>query len=241
MTLDLRAREDGDRTPQRLSARRDQRREFLREKMTEGAEPGLMRADRGVCKACSLVHVEPNGELRPCALLDVPLGNARDGNVAETLETHPAARLLRSLKWSDLPGCNVCEIGSLCQRCHAQSLQEVGDALRPYPGACTNAILKWEIATGRQAPAGMAEPEVVGPFRITDEGSIEPFEARLSQAQERMYREHRWLRRSAAGAEAPVEAGQLVQLRRPGRKAGPERVPSAASSEKPPAPAETSG
>ena len=229
---DLKPREDGDRTPERLRMRGDTKRDVMRDigmLMKPGAPMPAPHGTRKVCGTCEGVHIEANGELRPCTMLDVPLGNARSGGtVFEQLASNPDAQFLKSAKWSDLPECSQCEISGFCGRCHAQSLAEVGDALRPYPTACASALMQWESVTGQTTPLDWKGETVVGPFR-TQHGTLERFDpdSTPAQAAERaaLYERHQWLRREASAEVSPVAPGQLVQIRRPGKRAREEMVP----------------
>ena len=225
MDASIRAREDGDRTPERLRPSLEEVRDFFREAYPTDGPIGPRDPERRVCGTCDELHVEPNGQLRPCALLDVDLGDVRKTPVKELLAGRDA-RFLKSLHWKDLPGCADCAIAGACTRCHSQSLREVGDALRPYPSACADALIYWESSCEDRGPVEGRGSTLVGPFRRLEDGTLEPYGAPANtEAQEAMYQEHPWLRRQANPPEAPVQRGQLVQLRRPGRRDRTEQIP----------------
>ena len=142
----LRAREDGDRTPESLQPAREQLDEFLEEVYPVHGALGRRDPGRAVCGACEGIHVEANGDLRPCAMLDVSLGDVREKSVGELMQG-PEARFLRGLRWGNVPSCSRCDIDQACSRCHAQALHEVGDALAPYPSACAGALQQWESSS----------------------------------------------------------------------------------------------
>lgn len=222
----LKGREDGERAPEQLRADNDSVRDFLR--LVGGEEPGFEPdfdpTQRRLCAAAKNIHIEPDGELRPCSLLDVPLGNAKDGLARQ----NEAGKTLRDLRWSDLQGCSSCELARFCARCHAQSLKEVGDALAPYPDACNNAITRWELVTGASADIPERGTTLTGPFRVSGE-TLETLPLPpLTEAQAALYEKNSWLRRATKPAGPRAEPGQLVQIRRPGRRAKTERVPSVA-------------
>jgi len=224
---DLMPREGGDRSPEALLADRESL-FAAQERLGLLPQPGSPEPSRGrgsLCGAGKGVHVEPDGQLRPCTMLEVPLGDAKAGSILDQIRENPAAKLMRTVTWQDLPGCSECEISASCHRCHAKSLAEIGDALRPYPSACSSAVMRWEHQTQRASGFDWAARTVVGPFRVVDEG-LERFEpSPETPEQTALYREHSWLKRRRSPGVQQAQPGQLVQLRRPGRKPKVEKVP----------------
>lgn len=225
MSPDLKAREDGDRAPERLRSSDEDAVEVLRQGgYFEGriASP-LPAEERPPCGACRQLHVEANGEVQPCTLLDVPLGNLRKRSMEEIMAS-PDAQFLRDIRWSDLEGCDRCAIASHCGRCHAQSLREVGHALRPYPSACRRTLLVWDEVHGTDTSA-LREAEQLGPFDLRSDGAVvamgAPPESRTRGDLPA------WVSQMARPTEALVAPGQLVQISRPGSKPKPESVPKA--------------
>jgi radical SAM protein with 4Fe4S-binding SPASM domain len=216
-TLDphLDPREDGDRSPEQL---RIDREEYLRIKRhpalsrpdptrSEGEAPARA-LDAHPCGACSgNVHIEANGEIRPCTMLTVPVGHALEG-VRDAYEGHESARFIRSLTWGDLHGCRDCDLRHYCERCYANARTEAGDALGPYESACTRARWKYELEHG-EAPEVAPAPELgrdgtIGPYRRLSEGKFRCIEDVLTEQDEARAERHEWVR----------EGEQLVQLRR---------------------------
>lgn len=224
---DLMPREGGDRSPEALLADREsslvaQERLGL---LPQPGSPQPSRQEESLCGAGKGVHVEPDGQLRPCTMLEVPLGDAKAGAILDQIRVNPAAKLMRTIKWRDLPGCSECEISAWCHRCHAKSLAEVGDALRPYPSGCSGALMRWEHQTQRASGFDWAARTVVGPFRVLDE-RLERFEPSPdTPEQAALYREHSWLKGQSSPSVQQAHPGQLVQLRRPGREPKVEKVP----------------
>lgn len=220
----IRAREDGERFPEQLRSDDAALKALLPKLQTGRRDPSFDRSRTRICGAGDNVHIEPNGELRPCTMIDVSVGDVRTDGVGAHL-TSEVARTLRELRWSDLPGCSGCHLAHVCHRCHGQSLREVGDALAPYPGACHGALVRWEVATGRTVDPELKREDVVGPFEVLDDHvravSAEP----LTAAQRELYRRQAWLRRDVKAGVPRAHPGQLVQLRRPGRRAKSERIP----------------
>jgi radical SAM protein with 4Fe4S-binding SPASM domain len=177
-TLDpkLNPRENGDMAPTALAIDKSTYLALWRDPRFGGKRrPSTARSlDATPCTACSgNVHVEPNGELRPCTQWDIKTGHVSSTSVREAWYENPAAETIRRLSWNDLPGCRVCDLRAYCHRCFAESERYSGDALAPYARACQSARWKYEAERG-------VEPEIdcdgeqcatvpLGPFRAAGE------------------------------------------------------------------------
>lgn len=233
------AREDGDRSTERLRMDASTYLRVMRDPLLARGErraPAEKRLDKSVCGACSgNVHVEANGEIRPCTLLSVPVGNALKEGVRRAWDENQEASAIRALTWADLHGCRDCDLQPYCGRCFANAQREAGDALAPYASACGRALLGWELAHGRVPTlAPGAREGSVGPYREIEPGIFEPVEDVRSDADEERARRHGWLRPGPSSAPhgGPVHAGGLVQIRRPGaRREREEIVPGRRSPE----------
>lgn len=220
-------REDGDLGPTRLAAsraatvavRRDPR---FQPAPTRERRP---RPDRSLnaapCGACrGNLHIEPNGELRPCTLWDVPTGHALSGSLRDAWYEDPAAAVIRNLTWNDLPGCRTCDLRPFCQRCFAEAESYTGDALAPYAAACSGARWKYEAELG-QAPEIDAAVSVssspIGPFQHAGGHRFLASEPAPGEQVPGPSPRRAWL--PGAPAAAPRADGGLVQLRRSRRGA----------------------
>jgi radical SAM protein with 4Fe4S-binding SPASM domain len=203
-------REDGDRETEALRiddatylrARRNPR------LTTAVAKKGDGKLDRSLCGACSgNVHVEANGEMRPCTQLTVPVGNALEG-VREAWERNADGAAIRSLTWAEVHGCRECDLRPYCSRCFANAQVEAGDALGPYENACHRAKLQYELVHG-SAPRIEPAPELrrdgtIGPYREGADGGFRCIEDVVTEADRARARRYGWIR--------PAE--RLVQLGR---------------------------
>jgi radical SAM protein with 4Fe4S-binding SPASM domain len=223
MSPDLKAREDGDRAPERLQTSDEESLEVLRQGGYFDGRTGspLSAHTRPPCGACRQLHVEANGEVQPCTLLDVPLGNLRNESIDEVMAS-PDAQFLRQVRWADLDGCDRCAIADHCSRCHAQSLREVGHALRPYPSACRRALLVWGEVHDTDTSA-LRERQQLGPFELQPDGSVVPSQSEAPTVPSAGL--PAWVSGSARAAEPLVTVGQLVRISRPGSKPKAESVP----------------
>jgi radical SAM protein with 4Fe4S-binding SPASM domain len=226
-------REDGHRDP---TALRITDASYLRARRDEafgGTPPSVPEVPLSgrPCGACSKgIHIEANGEIRPCGLLPVPLGNVLedDGLRKAWLESEQAKRV-RSLTWGDIRGCRVCDLRRYCGRCFANSRSESGDALGPYESACRRARLEYEVIAGR--PPEVRASEVadgsVGPYREVEPGVLEAFEDGVTDHDRELREKLEWVVLGGGPAPEPPRAmpGDLVQLRRPGRGPSLERLP----------------
>lgn len=218
----LNPREDGDFAPRDLAIDRDTFLKVRRDARLRGpGAPPRALTDRP-CGACSSnVHVEANGELRPCTQWAVPTGNVRSEAVSKAWHHNDAALQIRSLTWQSLPGCRVCDLRSHCQRCFADAKHEVGNALLPYPMACRTARWQYELQHGVQpriepSPArleGMESALEVGPYRRLAEHVFRSEDVVLDTDDQARLARAEWLASvPARGAIASKE--RLVQLRR---------------------------
>jgi radical SAM protein with 4Fe4S-binding SPASM domain len=187
-----------------------------------------------LCGAARSLHIEPNGELRPCSILEVSLGNVIESSVSASFES-PVARDMRALRWRHVHGCRACDLARWCARCHASALAETGDALGPYPSACAAARRALRVRMPEselQIIAANGKSVSLGPYRRIAPGTYETFDD-IVTAEDRALRERLgWVLRAEGGNTPPevaVRPGELVQIRRPGRRApSVERVPGGA-------------
>lgn len=235
----LMPREGGDRSPERLSRSQHSFEVALssHSKITNeapGAKPRFSMTNQ-VCGAGDTVHIEPNGELRPCTMLDLKLGDAREG-VAHARQHNSEMKSLRAIGWRDLHGCRSCDLAGTCMRCYASALAEVGDALGPYASACADARSQYRLRTGH---APEIAPDVhgrsdLGPYRHVAGSRFQVIADEITAEDDALAARLGWTRRANGALPSPgprVRPGELVQLRRPGSKrARPLQVPALSSS-----------
>jgi radical SAM protein with 4Fe4S-binding SPASM domain len=236
---EIMSREGGDRSPEAFELSDRARVEILRE-LSPSPECGVQPArPLGVapCGAGDSIHIEPNGELRPCTMLEFDLGHALREGVGAARAGNERMLALRELTWLNLHGCRDCDLRTYCSRCYASALVQAGDALGPYPSACRGAQLSYEVRTG-VAPRILARPnsgDAVGPYRALAAHTFQEFKDQVRPEDEALAARLGWTRRSGARLPAPEAAarpGALVQIRRPGRKKSTlERIPLTTSAE----------
>ena len=217
-------REDGDRAPEALGIDDDTLIRARKDPRLGGAfrrEPDAQRPprdlDAAVCGACrGNVHVEANGELRPCTQLTVPVGHALREGVRAAYQRNPDGVLIRSLTWRDLHGCRDCDLSRYCHRCYANALAEGGDALGPYLTACHRATVQYRTTHGETPrllpPDDPDRVEGLGPFREVSPGAYEHARDVLQDADRELRRQRAWI---TSTPSASPEG--LVQIRRPAR------------------------
>jgi len=77
--------------------------------------------------------IRANGELNPCMLLQVDLGNVKEKGIQETWQQSPVLAKLRSRTL--LKGeCGRCEDREVCAGCRGRAYEETGDMLASDPG-----------------------------------------------------------------------------------------------------------
>jgi radical SAM protein with 4Fe4S-binding SPASM domain len=121
-------------------------------------ESGLLDVDTtvcetgGICKAgkgsCS---ISPGGDVFPCLLLPMKLGNLRENRFDEIWRLKPSSELiqLRSITMEDFPDCKICELTKYCNKCIGVFYSETGKLTEPAPSTCRTAALKYEFLYGK--------------------------------------------------------------------------------------------
>jgi len=79
------------------------------------------------------VMVKSNGEVNPCMLLQIKLGNIREQSIISIWENSPA---LAKLRQRDLlrGGCADCQYKLACSGCRGRAYEETGDMMAADPG-----------------------------------------------------------------------------------------------------------
>ncbi len=211
----LMPKEDGSRDPQQLSVDEELYR-VMRTDPALGGKKSIkirppVRLDSSPCGACRAgIHIEANGELRPCTQLGIGLGNAVQQGVRYHWDNNPERQVIAGLTWADIHGCRRCDLSGYCHRCYAKSYAEQGDMLGPYASACRRALTEYSLAVGRKVTVLSADPardSELGPYRERGPGYVQTVEDEQSIADVELAKRHAWIRRHEAKPD-------LVQLRR---------------------------
>jgi radical SAM protein with 4Fe4S-binding SPASM domain len=94
--------------------------------------------------------IDPTGEVRPCAMLPMVVGDLTKQSIREIWDTSELLRMVRSIRWRDLHECAECDLRPWCVRCHGSALSEDGDLLGPSLIACENARARKAAMSGRR-------------------------------------------------------------------------------------------
>lgn len=115
--------------------------QWIRRSPSESKKRGVCKAGQGMCS------ISPTGDVFPCLLMPMKVGNLRQASFAEIWQADPSPELvyLRSLTWPDLSSCKDCNLARYCRRCMGVALAEMGELTRPAPSACRTAALKAEF------------------------------------------------------------------------------------------------
>ena len=232
---EIMAREGGDRTPEAFEMSDRGRVSALRDLLTPWPDACGVQPERPLdsapCGAGSGLHIEPNGELQPCTMLEFDLGHALRDGIGNAHSTNERAVALRQLTWANLHGCRDCALRLFCEHCYSSALTQSGDALGPYPSGCRGAKLKYEARMGRALEI-VARPDgstSLGPYQERSDGAFQAVDDVVTEADDALAARLGWTRRSSAALPAVgivVRPGDLVQIRRPGRKQSKlERIP----------------
>jgi len=134
-------RKDGSDEPQQLGLIEDQLAEIDPTLISGGLIPdedftggGLLTCQAGR----TVIAVNPRGDVTPCLMFPLVVGNIRQNTLQEILHDRPSPELLhlRGLTADDIPECRDCGIRRHCQRCPGIAYMETGDATKPSRSAC---------------------------------------------------------------------------------------------------------
>jgi radical SAM protein with 4Fe4S-binding SPASM domain len=106
---------------------------------------GQLRVDQKLCKAGrSTLSVAPNGDVFPCTLFPLKLGNLKEESFEKIWSLEPRAELryLRSMRRNDLYACSGCELSVYCHRCPGIAYLESGRLDGPSSSACRQAEMR---------------------------------------------------------------------------------------------------
>jgi radical SAM protein with 4Fe4S-binding SPASM domain len=212
-------REGGSRAPELFQIKSETRAAMLRALGQSDVIPSRP-LNQAPCSAAESIIIEPNGELRPCTSLEFDLGHALEDGVAVAYRSNERALAIRQLTWLNLHGCRECALRAYCSHCYANALAQSGDALGPYPGACESAVSVYEARTGRTLELARLARQA-GPFRELGEGVFENIPDVVTSEDDALAARLGWTRRVGGPIAAPstrARPGELVQIRRPGRK-----------------------
>lgn len=109
----------------------------------------------------TVIAVNPRGEVTPCLMFPLVVGNIRHNTLQEILHDAPSPALqeLRGLTEDDVPECRDCTLRRHCQRCPGIAYMETGDARRPSVSACLIAKGLARNGSGNESRTARGGPE----------------------------------------------------------------------------------
>jgi radical SAM protein with 4Fe4S-binding SPASM domain len=122
--------------------------ELVRCHWRPNASDNIQNDGQGLCKAGkAMCSVSPNGDVFPCLMFPLRLGNLRESKFDKMWRLEPCAELryLRSMRRSDLYACSQCHLAAYCQRCTGIAYLESGHANGPSSSACRQAQVRWRL------------------------------------------------------------------------------------------------
>jgi radical SAM protein with 4Fe4S-binding SPASM domain len=111
-----------------------------------GHGPDLCKAGKGMCS------VSPNGDVFPCIMFPLKLGNLKQTKFEIMWRLEPCAELryLRSMRRTDLYACVKCHLAANCQRCTGIAYLESGHIDGPSSSGCRQAETRWRLNQTRE-------------------------------------------------------------------------------------------
>lgn len=79
------------------------------------------------------VYIKANGDVIPCAGIDLPVGNVRDGRLQDMILSSPVLQELRHADQRVKGKCRDCDAGDLCYGCRGNAYQITKDYLAEDP------------------------------------------------------------------------------------------------------------
>lgn len=89
------------------------------------------RFSRGCLAGISYCIIAPNGDIQPCAYLNVPVGNVREDSFYEIWKNNDLLKNLRSMEYTGK--CGDCKYKKLCGGCRARAFFYKGNYLDEDP------------------------------------------------------------------------------------------------------------
>jgi radical SAM protein with 4Fe4S-binding SPASM domain len=93
------------------------------------------------CKVGTVgVSIDPNGDIRPCYFLNIPIGNIKKDRIIDVWKNSEILKSLRTRE--DLKGnCGTCKDKYICGGCRTRALAYFNDLKAPDPGCIKNVEL----------------------------------------------------------------------------------------------------
>ncbi|MCX7840847.1 MAG: radical SAM protein [Anaerolineae bacterium] len=95
--------------------------------------------------ATNALAIDPQGNVSPCVQVRQRIGNVREQSLREIWQAASAWNELSHITLNDLPVCRVCELQTVCVRCHGLALLEDGDLRAPATVNCLEALARRQV------------------------------------------------------------------------------------------------
>lgn len=117
----------------------------------EGIINGVRNRDSYICGAgLNGLSINPKGEVYPCNALLIQLGNVKNETVSDIWNNSTALKKWRENKFSQIKGCEKCELIDYCGFCPGTAMTEKGDPFVKYQEACDIANIRKKIAISKK-------------------------------------------------------------------------------------------
>jgi radical SAM protein with 4Fe4S-binding SPASM domain len=124
LELSITAKTNGDPSPLEYQLQRPQLIELMLDPVLQ---PSLLPDTRATPEPCnagkSYCSIGPTGDLMPCIMMPVVVGNLREKSFAELWDGDPLFAQLHAIEKKDLHVCAGCDVAHECSRCPGLALQ----------------------------------------------------------------------------------------------------------------------
>jgi radical SAM protein with 4Fe4S-binding SPASM domain len=140
--VSLMPRDDGSCEPLAYVLTDEDLRRFYERRPPKGDFTKLQPADHVCNSGLNIAAISPYGDVYPCVGLKLKAGNLREQSFQSIWRESAILAALRFCTFSNVSGCQDCELASYCNRCPGVAYLESGDYLSPSAIACREAKIR---------------------------------------------------------------------------------------------------
>jgi len=140
--VSLTPRDDGSHEPFAYILTDERLRQFYEQELVKW-DFSKLRPDDHVCNSgLNIAAINPYGDVHPCVGLKLKAGNLREQSFQSIWRESAILATLRSCTFSNVSGCQDCELAPYCNRCPGVAYLEEGDYLSRSAIACRESRIR---------------------------------------------------------------------------------------------------